>query len=146
MEILSNPAVIWFLIGLGLLILELIIPGLVVVFFGVGAWIVALVLAFFDIPIEWQILIFLVTSLTGLVALRKVLKKRFFDRKDEEVKEQLEEFIGHKADVVADFVKGAGKIEFKGTHWKAECSEELKIGDKVTIVEKDGLTLIVKPI
>ncbi len=30
MEILSDPAVVWFLIGLGLLLLELILPGLVI--------------------------------------------------------------------------------------------------------------------
>ena len=34
MDILSDPAVIWFLIGLGLLLLELVLPGLVILFFG----------------------------------------------------------------------------------------------------------------
>lgn len=32
MDILSDPAVIWFLIGLGLLLLELVLPGLVILF------------------------------------------------------------------------------------------------------------------
>ena len=78
MDILSDPAVIWFLIGLGLLLLELILPGLVILFFGIGAWITALVCAIADINLNWQIFIFLVASLLGLVLLRKYLKKRFF--------------------------------------------------------------------
>ncbi len=145
MEIFSNPAVIWFLIGLGLLLLELVLPGFVVMFFGIGAWIVALLLAFFDIGTEFQILIFLVTSIIGLIALRKVLKKKFFDKKDEKIEDQLEEFIGKTAEVLDDFTKGTGKVEFKGTHWKAVSESDLKKGDRVTIIEKDSLTLIVKP-
>ena len=82
MEILSDPAVIWFLIGLGLLLLELVLPGLVILFFGTGAWVTALVCAIADIRLNVQILIFLVASLLGLVLLRKYLKNRFFSRKE----------------------------------------------------------------
>ena len=103
MDILSDPAVIWFLVGLGLLLLELALPGLVILFFGAGAWVTALVCAFTDINLNWQILIFLVASLLGLVLLRKYLKKRFFGRTDKEIDDQLEEFIGRKAKAVNDF-------------------------------------------
>ena len=80
MEYLSDPAVIWFLIGLGLLLLDLALPGLVILFFGTGAWVTALVCALADISLNVQILIFLVASLLGLVLLRKYLKNRFFNK------------------------------------------------------------------
>ena len=70
MDILSDPAVIWFMVGLGLLLLELAIPGLVILFFGVGAWVTALVCALSDINLNLQILIFLIASLLRLVLLR----------------------------------------------------------------------------
>lgn len=145
MEILSDPAIIWFLIGLGLLLLELALPGLVVLFFGIGAWITALCHAIFDINLNLQILIFLVSSLVLLVLLRKFLKKRFFDRKKTNTADQLEEFIGKKAVVMTDFDNGSGLIEFKGTRWNAECDADLKEGDSVTITKKDSLTLTVTP-
>ena len=145
MEIFSNPAVIWFLIGLGLLLLELIIPGLVIVFFGVGAWITAICYAIFKPDTDIQILIFLVSSLLGLIGLRKALKKRFFNKKDEEIDLLLEEFIGKKATVVKDFKDGIGKVEFKGSQWSAESEAELKKGDIVIIEKKESLTLFVKP-
>ena len=144
MEILSNPALIWFLIGLALLLLELVLPGLVVLFFGIGAWVTALTCAFFDIDLNFQILIFLVTSLLGLVLLRKYLKNRFFNRKNDEIEDALEEFIGHTAKVVSDFEDGEGRVEIKGTQWKAVCDEPLKMGQTVVIEKKDSLTLFVK--
>ena len=145
MEILSDPAVIWFLVGLGLLLLELVLPGLVILFFGAGAWITALTCALFDINLNWQIFIFLIASLLGLVLLRRYLKKRFFSRKDEEIEDQLEEFIGRNAKALDLFKDGAGKVEFKGTQWTARCDEPVSKGDWVTIQSKESLTLYVKP-
>ncbi len=145
MDILSDPAVIWFLIGLGMLFLELILPGLVILFFGAGAWVTALVCALFDINLNVQIPIFLVASLLGLVLLRKYLKKRFFGKKDEEAQDQLEEFIGKKAKAVEDFKDGSGLVEFKGTRWSASSNAPVKKGSWVTIVSKESLILQVKP-
>ena len=144
MDILSDPAVIWFLVGLGLLLLELALPGLVILFFGAGAWVTALVCAITDISLNWQIFIFLLASLLGLVLLRRYLKRRFFGKTDKEVEDQLEEFIGKKARAIEDFKDGIGKVEFKGTRWSARCSEPVKKGDWLTIESKDSLTLTVK--
>ncbi len=144
MEIFSNPAIVWFLIGLGLLLLELILPGLVILFFGAGAWVTALVCAFVDINLNWQILIFLVASLLGLVLLRKYLKRRFFGKSDKEIEDQLEEFVGRKAKAIEDFKDGSGKVEFKGTRWSASCDEPVTKGQWVTIESKESLTLHVK--
>ena len=44
-----KPELIWFLIGLVLLLMEFAIPGLVVLFFGIGAWVVAGVCLLTDI-------------------------------------------------------------------------------------------------
>ena len=144
MEILSDPAVIWFLIGLGLLLLELILPGLVILFFGAGAWVTALTCAIFKPNLNVQILIFLVASLAGLILLRRYLKNRFFSRKNVEIEDQLEEFIGHTANAVKDFKDGAGKVEFKGTHWKAVSDDPVSENQMVIIEKKDSLTLFVK--
>ena len=146
MEILSHPAVIWFLIGLGLLILELVLPGLVIMFFGAGAWVTAIASAIFDISLNMQILIFLVASLLGLVLLRKYIKKRFFSKKDENAQDQLEEFIGRKAMAVEQFKDGVGHVEFKGTRWSARSDEPVSEGQWVTILSQESLTLNVKPI
>jgi len=144
MDILSNPAVIWFLIGLGLLLLELVLPGLVILFFGIGAWVTALITSFTGMNLNWQILIFLVASLLGLVLLRKFLKNRFFNKTNKEIDDQLEEFIGRKAKAIDDFKDGTGKVDFKGTHWTAISDNPVAKGDWVIIRSLDGLTLKVE--
>ena len=37
-----NPVLIWFLIGLALVLSEFMLPGIILVFFGLGAWAVCL--------------------------------------------------------------------------------------------------------
>lgn len=144
MDILNDPAVIWFLIGLGLLLLELVLPGLVILFFGVGAWVTALACVIYDFNLNWQILIFLVASLLGLVLLRKYLRRKFFGKKSGSAEDQLEEFIGRKAKVIEEFKDGQGRIEFKGTQWSARSKDPLKKGQWVKILAKDSLILEVK--
>jgi membrane protein implicated in regulation of membrane protease activity len=65
------PQVIWFARGFILLVIESAAPGIIIIFFGVGAWIVALVCLFFDISLNVQLLIFIVSSVVLLVTLRK---------------------------------------------------------------------------
>lgn len=47
-ELLMEKEVIWFVIGLSLFLLEFIFPGLVLIFFGVGAWITAIIAYFLN--------------------------------------------------------------------------------------------------
>jgi len=142
-----KPELIWFLVGLGLLILEFVMPGLIIFFFGVGACIVALVCLITDIGINAQLIIFIGSSVLSLVCLRRWLKGTFlghtFSKQD--LRENLEEFIGQKAVVKEKITpKAGGKVEFHGTNWEAEAEEEIAEGTVVEIVGKDNITLKVK--
>ena len=145
LEFLSNPAVIWFFIGLFLLLLEMAVPGLIVMFFGVGAWITALVTAIFHPGINAQIIIFVITSVVLLLLLRKYVKHTFFGRKDNAENDLDEEFIGRFAIAEGDFEKGSdGKVTFNGTLWAAIAENEIKKGEKVQIIGRDNITLKIK--
>lgn len=142
-----KPELIWFLIGLLLLVLEFILPGLIVAFFGVGAWVVALVCLFIDIPLNTQLLIFIVSSVLSLLILRRWLKGIFMGHvvSKQDVKENLEEFVGQRAVVKERIVpNGRGKVEFRGTDWQAEADEEIAEGTAVKIIGKENITLKVK--
>lgn len=142
-----TPPVIWFLVGLAFILLELVIPGLIMIFFGVGAWITSLCLVIFDPGLNLQLLIFISTSVLSLLALRKVLKNRFFGEHDSGVDVLEDEFIGKTVFVEDKFIKGVpGKINFKGTQWNAVSDTELENGDQVEIVKKESLTLHIKKI
>lgn len=143
-----KPEIIWFLIGLALLIMEFALPGLIIAFFGVGAWIVALVCLITNIGINTQLIIFIVSSVLSLLCLRKWLKGIFLGHtgSKQDLKQNLEEFIGQRAVVKEKITpKAGGKVEFHGTNWLAEADEEIAEGTVVEIVSKENITLKVKP-
>ncbi len=142
-----RPEIIWFLTGLVMLILEFALPGLIIAFFGVGAWIVALVCLITDIELNTQLIIFIICSVLSLLCLRKWLKGIFLGHigSKQNLKENLDEFIGQKAVVKEKIVpKAGGKVEFHGTNWLAQADEEIAEGAMVQIISKDNITLKVK--
>lgn len=144
LEMIKNPIVIWFLVGLVMLLMEMATPGLVFLFFGVGAWIVVVLLLLLKISLNAQLGIFLIASLLSLALFRNILKKTFHghEANEQELEKVLDEFSGHKATVIQRIdPESGGKVEFKGSQWEAEAKEEIDEGEVVKILSKDNLTL-----
>ncbi len=144
-----RPEIIWFLVGLVLLIMEFILPGLVVFFFGVGAWIVAIICLFTEIGINTQLIIFIVCSVLFLLVLRQWVKGVFLGHTDsrQDLKKNMDEFVGQRAVVKEKILpKLGGKVEFHGTNWEARADQEIAEGVVVEIIGKDNITFKVKAI
>ena len=147
-----KPELIWFLIGLALLIIEFIIPGLIIGFFGAGAWIVAIICLFSAYvagSINTQLIIFIIASVLSLLLLRKWLKGMFIGhtKSKQDLTEDLKEFVGERAVVKEKITpKAGGKVEIHGTNWVAESDEEIAEGTVVEIISKENLTLKVKSV
>ncbi|MBN2591836.1 MAG: NfeD family protein [Sedimentisphaerales bacterium] len=149
---LLKPELIWFLVGLGLLIMEFILPGLVIGFFGAGAWVVAIacfISGYVKADISIQLLIFIVSSVLSLVLLRKWAKGIFMGHSEGEqnLNDDLKEFVGERVVVKEKITpKAVGKVEMHGTNWRAAADYEIEVGTVVEVVRKENITLIVKPI
>ena len=144
---LLKPEIIWFLIGLALLIMEFAMPGLIIFFFGVGACVVAIICLITDIGINAQLIIFIVASVLSLLILRKWIKGIFMGhvKSKQDMTEDLKEFVGERAVVKEKItLKAGGKVEFHGTNWAAVSDEEIAEGAVVEIVGKENITLKVK--
>jgi len=144
-----KPELIWFLVGLLLLIAEFMIPGLIVFFFGVGAWVVAVVCLLTEITLNVQLLIFIVSSVLLLVLLRSWVKGIFTGHVTgkQDLRQELSEFIGERAVVTQTITpKLAGKVELHGTNWVAEADVEISEGTAVEVVAKRNITFKVKPV
>lgn len=127
-------------------LLELVLPGFVIFFFGVGAWVTALLCLIANPGINLQAIVFAVTSVLSLVLLRKMIQRRFFYSKDELSKDVEDEFTGREAVATMDFKPGhTGKVEFKGTTWKAESTESIVKGQTVIIKSKENFKLFIEP-
>ena len=144
-----RPELIWFLIGLALFLLELTMPGLIVAFFGIGAWVVAVLCLSTTLALNTQLLIFLGVSVVSLVVLRKWLKGIFFGHieNQQDMTRQLSEFEGHEAVVKQTIAPHKpGKIELNGTLWTAAADELIEENTTVIVIKSENLTLKVRPV
>jgi inner membrane protein len=144
-NVFSRPELFWFILGLGLFLLELVMPGFIIFFFGLGAWVTALVCLIGHPGVNLQIILFAITSTLLLIALRKIIQKKFLNSKGTRSDDVDDEFTGKEALAKSDFggIK-QGKVEFKGTSWTAESTSEIKEGQRVIIIEKNSFKLIVE--
>ncbi|MDT8318827.1 MAG: NfeD family protein [bacterium] len=146
---LAKPEIIWFGIGLILLLMEIALPGLVIFFFGIGAWVVSIVCFVTDVSLNAQLIIFLISSIFLLLVLRHRLKSLFygFSSSKDDMSEDMQEYVGQAA-IVVEEIKGKikGRVEFHGTNWDAIADDVIPDGVDVEIVSKDNLTFKVKAI
>ena len=147
MDLIENAAVIWFLIGLALLLAELAFPGLIVIFFGAGAWITGLGYILFDLSFNGQLIVFIFSSILALVLFRNSLQQRWWQKRYSG-NELADEFLGRTCSVIEPILPGpnGGKVYFKGTTWKAVANVEIPAGNTVRIIGKDSIVLLVEPI
>ena len=143
-----EPEVIWLIAGILLILAEIIVPGVVLVFFGFGAIITAITTG-----LGWtenfglQSLVFVVSSVLLLFILRRLLRKWFVGSDDTNRSDMDDDFTGREARVVTDLPgeHGYGRVEIKGAEWKA-CSPEIITAGQIVIIDKrEGLTLHVRP-
>ena len=141
---------IWFLVGLPFFIAEMAVPGFILFFFGVGAWIVSLATAIFpDMSLNKQIVLFSISSLGSLLLLRNYLKSIFLGVQNEGNDSYDPLSDGDNLAVVSKAIKsgGYGEIKFKGTFYKAKSDEDIKVDQDVKVVKKgdqQGTFYIVK--
>lgn len=145
-----SPVLIWFFAGLALILLEFVVPGVILVFFGVAAWIVAILAGTGLVDsTTWQLLVFIVASLVLLFGLRRLIKPWFMGEISTVSPAGLEEIIGKQVKVLADIPGGqdTGKVELKGAEWRARSlSCALPRGALATVAARDGLVLVVVPL
>ncbi|GAB4350855.1 MAG: hypothetical protein Kow006_14120 [Gammaproteobacteria bacterium] len=144
-----TPVIVWFLIGLGLALAELAVPGVILIFFGAGAWIVAATTWLgVTLSLEWQLFTFAIASVALLVLLRRWIKGRLYGhvKEEQDLNVDLDEFAGHAVTVLESIEPGRtdGRVEFKGARWHAVADEKIEPGEAAVIDSVDGITLKVR--
>ena len=143
MDIFNNAAVIWFIIGFVFFIFEFALPGLILFFFALGAWITAVLDLFIDLSFNAQIAVFLGASILTILLFRKWVKKLVWSKKH--TSEIEDEFLGKTGIAETSIAPGMnGKVDFKGTSWDAKSDDRIEKGEEVTIIGNDSILLIVK--
>lgn len=148
-EITFDPAVIWLIAGIVLIVAEFIIPGLVIIFFGLAALVVSL-LDYTGLVTNTsaQLLLFSAFSLGFLFGLRRFFKDWFVGESEKTGgSDEKSDIIGQDVVCLTAFSPDQpyGKVEFKGANWKGRSEYELKEGAVAVVVAVEGLCLHIKP-
>ncbi|MDW7732454.1 MAG: nodulation protein NfeD [Methanolobus sp.] len=147
-------AIFLILVGIGLIVLELQAPGIGV--FGIAGLVCivagSVLLAPTDFPRNYTpadfqrtILVSIVapTILVGLFLLFALYKVMEVRRR----KPQFGELLGEEATVIRPIGPGTeGYVLHRGEYWKARSKVSIEKGEKVTILKKDDVVLIVEPL
>lgn len=131
--VFDNPSY-WLIISLGLMALELIIPGVFLFWLGIGTAVAAgAAWVFPSISPTTQLIVLAVSIIISVYIGVKVQKKRKNDPADS-LNSGLEIYINRQVLVDQDFINGNGRISVDDTTYNAISSENLKQGSMTTIV------------
>ena len=138
---------VWLVAMIVLLIIEGIVPGLVSIWFAIGAF-AAMISAILGAPLWLQVLWFFAVSILTLCLTRPFAKKYVNSRATPTNADML---IGKECVVTEaiDNVLGTGAVTVGGKVWTARTeSDETKAqeGARAVVVRIEGVKLIVKPI
>ena len=148
---MSNLAIsLWLGSGIFLMAIEFLVPGLVLVFVGLGSLTVVFGMHFGYIDgILQQFITFFISSIIYLLTLRFLVLRFVPSVTRKENIDEDEEVMGSIVEIVADINSGEfGRVEHSGSSWQARAEGDQTIlkGEQVKIIGRDNITWIVQKI
>jgi membrane protein implicated in regulation of membrane protease activity len=134
----------WMILAAILFVLELVSPGIFLMWFGVAAAITGLIVFRYDIGWQWQILSFGGLSLVSALLANKYLTRNPSESERPLLNERAIQLVGQSFDLLDPIVNGRGSIKTGDTVWRVE-GPELPRGTRITVVGADGTLLKVVP-
>ena len=135
-------ALAWFIIALAGFILEMLQPGIYLIFFAIGAFITGLFAAAIT-SVPAQLMGFALFSAASIILLRSLVYGRRFD----EIGTNTDRLMGKTALVTIRIPRRMhGFVKVGSEIWMATADEEIQKGETVEIVSLSGATLTVRRI
>ena len=145
---LTNAISIWALCGVILMVLELVIPGGIVIFLGGACLITAASLQFGFIEGTVQALtLWFITSIILLISFRQVVQKLVGGETTKANTDEVLDVYGKTAIVTETIGPGEkpGRVQFQETSWQAIADgQQIQSGETVTVICQDNISLLVE--
>jgi|TARA_B110000879_G_scaffold211919_1_gene306149 membrane protein implicated in regulation of membrane protease activity len=137
----------WLVFGMILVAGEIFIPSFTILWFGLGALVVGLLMLVLELNFPAQILIWTLASVASTILWFKYFKPKMIDRTSAGISRDAA--IGEAGQVIkAPTEHSRGQVRFTtpvlgDDEWDFICDSEVALGDRVHIKEISGNTLIV---
>lgn len=136
----------WMTFGLILMILELVVPGTFIIWFGFGAVSTGLVMFFVPLSVNGQLATFAICSSVSVFFGFFVYKRIFGTNKEVSQKNKTgaQKYIGQTFKVTEAIGDDLGKVAVGDTVWLAKSDHPIAAGKRAKVVAVEGTILIVK--
>lgn len=135
----------WMILAAVLFALELVVPGIFFMWFGVAAGITGVIVFRYDLSWQWQLIWFCGLSLATVLFAAKYLRKHPLASERPLLNERAVQLIGQSFELVDPIVNGRGSIKTGDTIWRVE-GPELPRGARIKVVGADGTVLKVEAV
>lgn len=137
----------WIFGGIFLSILEFFIPGIFVIFFGLGAIATGSLLLITPLSFPTQILLWLFSSGCIILMGSQFIKNFFPSDKSIAESSKEDEYVGKTVIVVkrVDVGVRGGRVSLQGTEWDAVAlTHPIEEGEKAKVYDRENLVLIIE--
>ncbi|HEV7249049.1 MAG TPA: NfeD family protein [Shinella sp.] len=139
----------WWVLGIVLLILEVLMPGVFLVWIGIAAIITgALSLLLWETALwTWQAqwLVFAVLSLIAALVGRRIVSTRGQTSDQPHLNQRGQSLVGRTATLEQPIAEGRGRIRLDDTMWSVQ-GPDLPVGARVRVTASNGRDLTVEAI
>lgn len=135
----------WWILALGLIILETVVPGTFFLWMGISALVLGL-LAYLIPAMGWetQLMLFAILSLVSIVGWRIWQRKHPDETDQPTLNRRAEQYVGRVFTLETAIENGYGKVRVGDTQWRVQ-GGEAPVGARVKVTETDGVVLVVEP-
>ena len=132
----------WIIGGLILAALEMVVPGFVLIWFGVAGVVTGILAFFFH---DWVVQLAVFAGLSALlVTLSQLISRRLTKSEPEPV--GANRLRGVEGRVLSDIkASGFGRVKVGGEEWRATAKQAIAGGETVKVIGVEGTHLVVEP-
>lgn len=136
---------VWLTLGLILAGLEMLLPGVYLIWLAAAAIITGVLTLAFDLSLPIQVIDFVFLSLIIAFSAKRFLREKPIESPDPLLNQRGARLVGQTALVVQTIEHGSGRVKLGDSEWIAR-GPDVAAGERVRISGSEGAVLLVEPL
>lgn len=136
---------IWLILGLLLALLEMLVPGVYLIWLAAAALVIAAITFVSGPPLAIQVIAFVSLALVFAFSAKRWLRDRPIESTDPLLNNRGGRLVGETALVTAAIESGSGRVRVGDSEWIAR-GPDVAVGERVRIAGSNGAELLVEPL
>lgn len=136
---------IWLILGVALAVLEMLVPGVYLIWLAAAAVVIAAITFVSGPPLAIQVIAFVSLALVFAFSAKRWLRERPIETTDPLLNNRGGRLVGETALVTTAIESGSGRVRVGDSEWIAR-GPDAAVGQRVRITGSRGTDLLVEPV